>query len=285
MLGEILAVIVSFLFAASAVIAASVLRNTTPLKANTIRVLFASVFMFIIALAMGEISNVLALGPYVLLIIVLSSIVEHGIGDTCLYKSITLIGVSKAYIIAYTFPLITLFIGTLFLGEPFIMRYLLGAVIIFLGVIMVSVNRNREKIDNESTRGLLIAFAAAVSYAIGCTLVTVGLKNTSPIAANTVRYPLLFVILFLFVRPWKNKPKIEKRNVALLAISGLLGICIGVVLLMFSIKLIGVSRAAPLSSNSPVWATIMSSFLLKEKITWKILASALLVVVGIYFLA
>ena len=286
MLGETLSVITSFLWATSTVLVAKALKDIDPISVNALKTFFSSISMLPIAFLMGEIQNIYNLDFYSLVLVILAAIIGFGIGDTIFFKSINLIGVSRSYTIAYIYPLITIVLATMFLGEPFLLRYLLGAVIIFFGVIMVSVN-NKSKEMKEGLKGQLTAFITAIFWSIALILLTLGLKNFSVILANAIRFPFLlfFLLLASLLRRRTNKKSfLSKRNLIFLASSGILGMTIGGIIFLYSIQLIGVSRATPLSSTSPIWASLMSGIFLKEKVTWRAVTSSLMVVIGIYFL-
>lgn len=283
MFGEALSVVTALLWAASTILSAEALKEIDPLSANALKTLFAAVMMLLVAFLMGEIQYPSELSLYGALLVTLAAIIGFGGGDTCLFRSITLIGVSKSYTIAYTAPLFTMIFATLFLGETFHLEYLVGTVIIFFGIMTVLAN-DRSGDADENFKGLLAAFATAIFWSIGMILIPFGLKEISVIMANTVRYPFLFVFLFSITRFQRKKLNLGKGNLILLATSGFLGMSLAGITFLSSVQLIGVSRATSLSSSSPVWASLMSSLFLKEKVTWRIIASSLLVVAGIYFL-
>ncbi len=283
MLGEILAFATALLWAASMILTAKTLKSIGPLYANALKTLFGCISMIPIAFVMGEIQNIPTLDLSGFAIVTLAAIIGFGVGDACVFRSMQLTGVSRAYIVANSFPLITMFLATLFLGEPFLLKYLIGAFIVFFAIVAISTGKNDEG-TQKSSKGLLYAIAAAFSWAIGTTLVAQGLTRISIILANTLRFPFVFIFLLLLVRPWKRKLKLSRKNLTFLAAAGSLGMALGGITFLFGMKLIGVSRTAPLVSSSSVWAVLMSNFLLKEKITWRVIVSSLMVVVAIYFL-
>jgi len=282
-LGEALSIVGALSWAASTVLLAETLKDIDPLSVNTLKTLFAVLSTLPIALVMGELQNLPKLSFYGFLFVTLAAIIGFGVGDTLLFKSINLIGVSRSYTIAYTYPLFTIVFAVLFLSEPFLLTYLLGTVMIFIGVVGVSVSSNAE-VNRENYRGLLAALATAILWAIGTVLVALGLNEISTILANTVRFPLLFIFLLPVSRFWRKKLRLTKRDWIFLATSGILGMTLGGIAFLFSVQLIGASRATSLSSSSPVLASLMSSFFLKEKVTWRVIASSIMVVLGIYFL-
>lgn len=283
MLGEALSIAGALSWAASTVLLAETLKDIDPLSVNTLKTLFAVLSMLPIALIMGELENLPELSVYGFLFVSLAAIIGFGIADTLLFKSINLIGVSRSYTIANTYPLFTMVFAVLFLSEPFLLTYLLGTVMIFIGIVGVSVNNNTE-VKREKSEGLLAALATAVLWAIATILIALGLKEMSTILANTVRFPLLFIFLLLISRFWRRKLRLTMKDWIFLATSGILGMTLGGIAFLFSVQLIGASRATSLSSSSPVLASLMSSFFLKEKVTWRVIASSIMVVLGVYFL-
>jgi len=282
MLGETLAILTALMWAASTVLSAEALKRVDPVRSNAIKTFFSALIMLPIALAAGELSNLSHINLEALFLIVLAVLVGFGVGDTLLFKSIVLIGVSRAYTIAYTYPLFTMIIAVLFLKEPFLLKYLIGTVLTVLSVIMISSedNKNHGKV---SLKGLMMALTAALCWAIGTILVALGLKGISVLLANTIRYPVLSFFLFLISRP-RKKWRIAKKDLAFLSASGILGMVLGGITFLFSVQFIGASRATPLSASSPVWASIMSSISLKERVTIRLLLSSIIVTIGIYFL-
>ncbi len=283
MWGEIIAVLTAFLWAISTVILARTLRDIDPLNVNTFKTLFAAIFMIPIAWFMGEIQNIENLNFLGLGLVVLAAVIGFGVGDICLLKSITLIGAARSYTVSYTFPFFTMLLAIIVLNEPFNSRYLLGAVIIFLGILnIVILSPNSNKGNN--VHGLFLAFSAALLWSVATILVTLGIREISVILANTLRFPILFIFLLLISRHWSKRPNLTRKNLLLLAVSGILGMTIAGVTFLTSLNLIGASRATPLSSSSPVWASLMIHFFLKEKITVRVIVSSIMVVAGIYFL-
>jgi drug/metabolite transporter (DMT)-like permease len=283
MLGEVLSIVTSLLWATSTIISAEVLKNLQPIKVNTIKTLFSFLVMIPIALVMGGFSNIYHLDLLGFVYVIVAALIGFGIGDTGLFKSIRLIGVSKSYTIAYTFPLFTMLFAILFLGEPFLLRYVLGTVIIVLGIFTILQKKENKQFEKR-LQGYFWAFATAIFWSIGAILIAYGLKSISVILANAIRYPILFIFLYLISQIWSKEWNLSKRTIILLAGAGIFGMTLGGLIYLYSVKLLGISKATTLSSSSPVWAALMSSFFLKEKVTLKMIISILMVVVGIYFL-
>jgi len=281
MMGEALAVLTALMWAASTVLSAESLKRVDPIRSNAVKTLSSSIIMLPIAVVMGEL-NLSNLNVEATLFIILAALIGFGIGDTLLYGSIILTGVSRAYTIAYTYPLFTTVIAVLFLREPFLPRYLIGTILTVLSVVLISMEEDKSY-GKISLKGLLLALAAAICWAIGTILVAVGLRGISIILANTIRYPIIFLFLLIISKP-RMKWRISRKDLTILSASGIIGMVLGGITFLYSVKSIGASRATPLSASSPVWAALMSSIALKEKVTARLLLSAIIVTLGIWFL-
>ncbi|KYH40817.1 MAG: permease [Candidatus Bathyarchaeota archaeon B26-2] len=286
MLGEFLAVLTALLWAVSTILSARALRDMNPIRANMLRTLFSALTMPFISLALGEFNEISNIDPVSLLFVIVAAIIGFGLGDTFLFKSMTMIGVSRSYTIAYTYPLFTILIAVPTLRESLLPTHLLGAVAITLGVILVTSGESGDRegeAKNVNLWGVLAALANALLWAVGTVLVAVGLREMSATLANTLRFPLLFLFLLVLSKP-KGKWNLNHKSLAAIALSGLLGMVIGGITFLLSVQMIGASRATALSATSPLWASIMSSLLLRERVTARLLSASTLVVLGVYVL-
>ncbi len=283
MLGEVLSLTTAFLWAGSTIISASVLKKIDPLNTNALRTLFAAISMLPLTFAASEVQNPSRIDPNGILFVIIAALIGFGVGDTCLFKSITLIGVSRSYTIAYIYPFFTMVLATLFLGESFHLRYFVGTAAIFVAIANVMLTLN-NKTDRKTHRGSILAFSSSILYSLGTIIVTLGLRYVSVVLANVVRFPVLAIFLLLVSRAWRLRLNLSRRDLTLLALSGILGITIAGLTFLYSIRLIGAARTSALSSSAPVWASLMSILFLREKVTLRVLASSVVVVIGIYFL-
>jgi len=284
MLGEALAILTAILWAISTVLSAEALKKIDPIRSNVIRTLFSAVLSIPVAIVAGDLNSFSNIDLNALILVILAAIIGFGVGDTLLFKSITIIGVSRAYTIVYTSPFFTMILAVVLLNEPFIIKYLVGTILIVLAVIVISIDNNNDADRGIiSLEGIVLALLSSLCWAIGTILVAIGVKNISVYLANMVRYAILFLFLLLISKPMRRW-NITKKDLVLLSASGATGMVIAGIMFLLSLKLIGASRATPLSSSSPVWASIMSAVFLKEKVTPRLLLSAIIVTVGTYFL-
>jgi drug/metabolite transporter (DMT)-like permease len=283
MLGEISALVSALLSAVSMNMSAKALNNVQPLKANLIRVLFAAVSILPIGFATGELQNMFKANYYGLGIVIVSAVIGYGIADILLYRSTNQIGVSRSYTIAYTYPLFTMVLAVVFLSEPFLLRYFVGTAAIVLGIAGIS-SCPEGNIKGTEFGGIVMALGAAILYAVGTVVVSIGLRFIGVILANTIRFPIVFLFMLSMSSMWKTRGKVGRMDLFLLALSGVFGMTLSSITFLFGIQLIGAGRASSLNASSPIWAALISTLFLKEKVTWKTVSSCIMVVVGICFL-
>ena len=174
-------------------------------------------------------------------------------------------------------------VAVVLLGEPFHLTTLIGTALMVLSVISL-LSEKQDDHGKNGSRGLAMAFGTAITWAIGILLVALGLREMTVLQANAIRYPALSLFLLVLSKPTR-KWDLDRRSWLLLFLTGALGMVVGGVIFLLSVNLIGASRATPLSASSPVWASLMSSLFLKEKVTPRLLISSALVVAGAYFIA
>jgi len=104
MLGETLAVLTAILWAVSTVLSAKALKKVDPIRSNAIKTLSSAIIMVPIALLTGDLTNPSNIDLNALFLVVSAAMIGFGIGDTLLFKSIILMGVSRAYTIVYVSP-------------------------------------------------------------------------------------------------------------------------------------------------------------------------------------
>jgi len=282
MWGEALAIVTALTWASATVLSAEALKKVDPVRSNAVKSFFSAALMLPIAFAAGEMSNLSEVNIPSLLLVIVAAVIGFGIGDTLLFQSITIIGVSRAYTITYTYPLLTMISAVVFLGEPLRSTTLVGTALMVLSVVSL-LSEKDDSHGKSSSKGLLMAFGTAITWAIGILLVALGLRELTALQANALRYPALSLFLLIISKPTR-KWNLDRKSLLLLFASGALGMVLGGIVFLLSMNLIGASRATPLSASSPVWASIMSSLFLKEKVTPRLLISSALVVAGTYLI-
>lgn len=135
--------------------------------------------------------------------------------------------------------------------------------------------------------GELSALGAALCWTISAVLYKEALKETKPIPANMIRCigtSIFLVTVLCFTGGFKVLCDLPTPVVLLACASGLIGLGVGDTLYFFSLELIGVSRAVPLTCTYPLFSLIWAVLLAGETIAWHIGVAAFIIVAGIWLL-
>ncbi len=255
--------------------------KTQPLLANATRVAAGTVGSLALVFLLNRVDELFKPDLVAFSLAVLAGILGVVLGDSLYIYALKLAGVSRAVPVANTYPLFTTLLAFIFLGEAVSPLIVAGALTVVAGLWLIS-PRVEEPLNHAGSRkGFLVALSCAPIWGAGITLLGYALNFYSFVALNAVRLPLITLILFLasYARGFSILT-LDRRTALLLALTGILGLTIGNIAFLLGIEEIGVARAVPLSSTSPLFATIIGLFL-GEKVTAKIFLSAALIVLGI----
>ncbi len=106
-----------------------------------IQIIISSVSFVIITTAMGDFYEMFRIGTYPFLALLSAAILGIIFGNLMYLTSLKLIGVSKAYPIAMTYPLLTYILEIIFLDGEFKWFKILGIVFVIIGVVFISLSK------------------------------------------------------------------------------------------------------------------------------------------------
>jgi DME family drug/metabolite transporter len=136
--------------------------------------------------------------------------------------------------------------------------------------------------------GEIYAIACAVLWATSSTLLKSQTGKVNIVWLNALRtMPALAIywILVLATGRIGTLAALPLRAWAFLICSSVVGLVIGDLLYLQSMKLIGLSRAMPLSTTYPFFTMLLAWLFLREPLDWTIAAGATLIALGAYMLA
>jgi len=138
MKGELLALLAAILWGITPLLDKTVMSsNLSPYLANVVRVAGALIFLSLATLYMREYSTThLTLRNIVYLMI--AGIIASGIAMIVYFKALKLTQASKVVPITSIYPLFTVIFSALILGENVSPKVVIGAVLIVVGVMLVS---------------------------------------------------------------------------------------------------------------------------------------------------
>ncbi len=291
MAGEICALACALCWAVSSVLTKSLSGKMEPLTLNFIRCLGATFFLWTLIPFHPGFAEVFRLRAATLLFLVFSALLGMSVGDTLYIRALRRIRVTLAFPIAQAAtPLLTVGAAFLFLGEEFTRSFLVGTFLVLAGMYGMAVPegpalRSLSAGRETRRRGIGLILAASLFWTASIALLKIGLKEAEPLLANGIRLPVsALVLLPLAVREKSDPPgprKIPPRLWLLGSFSGILGFGIGGALFLTAIQQAGAGKAMVLTGCAPLFGLPISLFFLKERVSPRIVAGTVLMVVGV----
>lgn len=285
--GTIIGLLSSAFFAIQNVLIGGEKEEVNALIANSIKMWVALPLMLFLVLFPWRIHEFL-LPQSVLLPLAISIILGGAFGDAIYLSSQERIGVSRAFPIANTFPIITYIAALFILDEVLRITTITGIVLAIIGVVLVSRELEPVESGEESLpydwKGLALAFLSAIMLAFATIFMDIGVTDIDPIDANLFRMSIgSIVMLPIFSVSYRQRTKqLSRRAIRMVAVAGFFGMGLASLLYVASIKLVGATIGAVIGSTAPLFALPFSIFYLKERITWKGLLGTIATILGIW---
>ena len=294
-MGESLALLNAVIWALTGVVTKGVGRDVKPIHIVTTQVWVGFLFLIGIGLVTGYLDDMADVQIRSALYLAGGALVNTA-GSLVFWQAITRSTVSKVYPTTQSiFISISVLAGWLFLGDSPQIGVVGGAILIIGGVILL--NRKPDAVVQKSANpslasergsrgdyiGLGLAGLTAILWAVGFLSTVVGLQDTPPVLAATIRnfVPAILFIPLVFVIPSSRVSRVFKRNGTRLILGAVLFVGSS---LSFVLAL---DNAPPgvvvvLINTSPMWAVVLAMVLLKERLDRYGLAGAVLSVAGIF---
>jgi DME family drug/metabolite transporter len=294
MIGEFAALGAAISWTVSALLYRKALSETKPVSANIVRLTLTSAVLLAFLIATGMLGILTGLPTSVVVLAGISGIVGLGLGDTLYMISLKMIGVARAVPVTCTYPLFNLLWVALLAGEPITWSVAFGAVVIVLGIWLLSLEEKIDTLDSHKKvlgKGLAIALATALLWSVSIAMMGLAVKETPNLgdafAINTVRV-LTIAVSFAVLAPVVDKGlgflKMRRRTVATLIAGGIVALGLGWFLLSYSFIYTLQSRAVPISSATPLFSTLAGVLLLHEKVNVKNVTGSIMIVAGIFII-
>ncbi len=278
----------SMLYAFSVVVYRSLKEQIRPLAVASIKMWVALPLMTLLVIYQPE-QPVLAIPIASVLFLTGSVLIGAVLGDTIYLISQERIGVSYAFPIAMSSPILTYILTVWLLGEPLLLVRLTGAVIAVVGVSLLSIEQNNSA--NTATThmhrvdllGTLLAVLTALFYASGTVMLQVGVTDIDPIAGNFVRV-LVGSCAFVPITTLavlRGLPFPTRHATLLVAIAGFFGMGIGSIMYVLAVKLAGAAITSVVGSTAPLFALPVSVLFLKERVTLLTVVGVLATIIGV----
>ena len=294
-LGEFAALGAAVSWAVAPILYRRALFKSKPLSANIVRLASNAAVLLFILLAFGKVGALASLPMGVVVVTVVSGVIGLGIGDTLYMVGLRSVGVAKAVPLAATYPLFSLVWATFLLGQPLTLAGVLGAVVILVGIWLLSREKGEagEVKGKLALTGVVISLATALVWSVSITLmdVAVTMPGVSSFDANyaivTTRIVAMAVFL-LALAPVLDRErgflKMKRSTVIELCVGGLVANGLGWLLMSYSFLNIVEAQAVPISSTTPLFTAVAGFLLFHEKVTAKTVLGAVVIVFGIFLI-
>ncbi|TFG11172.1 DMT family transporter [Candidatus Thorarchaeota archaeon] len=273
LLGSLAGLLSAALYAFSVVVYRSRDTDIRPIAISSYKMWVSLLFMSVIViLPFGASLSTLTMMSVILLS--LSVIVGAVIGDTVYLMSQEIIGVSYAFPLAMSYPILTNVFTSIFLNEQLILGRFTGAIVTVVGTIILSREQGSQaKVSMRNKRpnfvGLILAFLTSLFYAGSTTILQVGVTDVDPISGNFIRV-LAGSVAFVPIFTWAKRGGMEiptKGVAKAIAFAGIFGMGISSLFYVTAVKLVGAGVTSVLASTAPLFAVPASVFCLKENLT------------------
>jgi DME family drug/metabolite transporter len=296
MIGELAALGAALCWTGSAILYRKAVLVAKPVSANIVRCVCTSLILLASLAVIGKFQVLTSLPAYAITLACVSGVVGLGIGDTLYMVSLKLIGVARAVAITCTYPLFSLLLTVFLQGKTVTLQVALGAVAIVFGIWLLT--REEDKSEDGFQRKVLVkgvaaAVATAIIWSVSIAMVdmAVTLPETSTLdsalAINTFRVAAVGAFL-LASAPVADRGlsflKMRRKTVATLIFAGIVALALGWFLLAYSFLLMPEAQAVPISSTSPLFATVSGIVFLHERLTSKNIAGSIIIVAGIFLI-
>ncbi|MFW9770336.1 MAG: DMT family transporter [Candidatus Thorarchaeota archaeon] len=219
-----------------------------------------------------------------------SMIIGIVIGDAMYFLSQERIGVSRAFPIAMSYPLLVYLLTALFLGEPVIVQRIVGAVATVIGVSVIaraehidSSNTDGRWSDRERRIGFILAIFTALAWALSDAIFQFGLISVGAAESNYFRLLVVSIILIpVFIISLRGGRKLPTRSITGKALlTGLFGVGFSLIAYSYAVKFIGATVTSVIVAAAPVFTAPLSVLYLGEDVNWKVAIGTLLTIIGV----
>lgn len=287
-IGALAALASAFLWAVSALLFRRIGDHVPPLGINLGKGLIAIALLGALSLPGG-----LALGDYDhLLVLAASGLVGIALGDSLYFMALVRLGPRVTLLLGTLIPVTTALLGVALLGERVAPLGWLGLGLTLAGVAYVLWQRAPGDHGNTHRWGSGLAFGIAfiLAEAAGILMTKVGVAGIGAMEATFVRTVFAVAGLTFWglamgsFGQWTT-PLRDRKTLGRLAVAAFIGAFLGTWLAVAALKYTHAAVAATLNSTSPLFILPLAAVFLRERISARAFAGAMLAVagIGVYF--
>jgi uncharacterized membrane protein len=172
----------------------------------------------------------------------------------------------------------------MFLGERVTLPILMGTLVIVLGTVLLSLSGRRV---GFRVKHLAYPFLSAFCFGVVAIIRKLGLAEAGPLFGSAINITAAMVASTAFLLASGNGSALACDGRSFFYfVGGGIAENTSVFLVLVALSLGEVSIVTPLSGTAPLFVLLLSFFFLKgvEKLSWRIIVGALLIVLGVFLL-
>ena len=284
MFGVLLALLSALSFGLSQTLVRKNLHKSNFLHISLTVTIMGNIVLWPLALAFTDLNTI---NPEVLLLFTLAGLLAPGVARLFYFKGMETAGISANASIFSAYPLYTSIIATLLLGEMLTTENWIGLICIMVGVIFIgrSINNGDAQTKNTTKRGLIVPILGSLAMAFSQIVRKEGLNiYNEPLLGVAAGYTTSLILYLLVLRFSRNTetPSFSLNDVRNFWKPGV-GIATGWLLAFVALSQEMVSIVAPLLQTELLFILFFAYIFLRkqEKVSLKLAASAILIVVGV----
>jgi DME family drug/metabolite transporter len=278
-----LAIVAAFFYSISMVLTRIGLKSSNTLTGVLISLLASLFASFVASLYLVPLDH---FATRAVLFFILS-----GLTGPCIARFLLLVGINRvgSAITSSLYSSKTLFsalAAVVLLSERFTLSIALGTVIIIIGSIIITLEESGGEIEKKwSKKDLIFPIASAACFGISYVFRKMGLSITpDPFLGAVMQNAAALAFFLLRTVAQQNKQRLvlnDKNAWIFFSLSGL-SMVTAQLCVFYALELGEVVIVSPLSSITPFFVFLLVGIFLRdtERITWKILLGAVLIVVG-----
>jgi len=283
-----LAIIAAFLYGASMILARIGMKETDTFSGAVISMIFSllgSLLPFIFFVPFRHFAS------WALIYFIMAGLSGPCFGRFMLFIGINRLGSSVASTLYSIKPLFSALAAVLILGENLTIGIALATAIMVAGLAIVSSKQSSKPTESSwSKKDLIFPILAGAAYGLSQVFRKIGL--------NIIDEPLMGVVvlnvaavsfsltLAFFRRNHQQLTFNQRKAWVIFGLSGIFSVS-GQLTVFYALSIGSVVIVSPLSSISPLFVILMAFIFLKgsERVTWKVILGAVLIVGGTILLA
>lgn len=293
-LGEVLGLTAAVIWATTNTLMRTQTARLGAVAVNFWRCLLTIPFFVILFIIVRDPSAIRDLAPLTVVYILLGVCIGMVTGDSLQYHAIKLIGVSRSMPISGCFPLFTVFFAWLLNGEPIRVQVLGGAVVVMMGVLLISLPKRPAPVgiiaapapvavNRVNTIGVTFSIIAAVCWSLSTVIQSKALAHADTITVNLIRMPVAACVLWLATRGRASIPvrQFGWRTFVFLGAIAIFGTGLASLTYLGALQIAGAGKTAILGATAPLFAVPLSMIVLGERPGLRGLFGTILTVLGI----